>query len=98
MQKLINPKKIIFFQACPLCMGKFSGRNIAVESMAVLLFSKCGLRGNQQTQEQESRSFNFLNNLDSGLVETEDIEQTKKSSSGPDEILVDTEEETLRMK
>ena len=103
MQKLINPKKIIFFQACPLCMGKFSGRNIAVESVAALLFAKFGLGGNLQSKEQESRSFTFLNNLDSGLAETEDIEPNKKSSSGsgasgPDDILVDTEGETLRMK
>jgi hypothetical protein len=90
---------ILFFQACPLCMGKFSGRNIAVESVAALLFAKCGLGGNLQTQEQESRSFTFLNNLESGLEETVDNEQTKKSSgaSGPDDILVDTEGETLRM-
>ena len=96
-------KYIIFFQACPLCQGKFSGRNMAVENVAALLFSQCGLGGNLQSQEQESRSFTFLNNLDSGLAETEDIGHTKKSSagsgpSGPDDILVDTEGETLRMK
>ena len=65
-------------------MGKFSGRDLAVESVAALLFT-------------------FLNNLDRGLKETEDMEQTKKSSSGsgasgPDDILVDKEGETLGMK
>ena len=84
-------------------MGNFSGRNFAVESVAALLFAKCGLGGNLQSQEQESRSFTFLNNLDSGLTETEDIEKTKKSTlgsgaSGPDDILDDTEGETLTMK
>ena len=84
-------------------MGKFSGRNFAVESVAALLFAKCGLGRNLQTQEQERRSFTFLNNLESGLTETVDIEPTKKSyadsgASGPDDILVDTEGETLRMK
>ena len=84
-------------------MGKFSGRNIAVENVAALLFSKCGLGGNLHSQEQESRSFTFLNNLDSGLTETEDIEPTNKSNdpseaSCLDDILVDTEGETLRMK
>ena len=96
-------KKITFFQACPLCMAKFSGRNAAVESVAALLFSKCVFGGNLQSQEQESRSFTFLNILDSGLAETQDIEQTQKSSagsdtSGPDDILVDTEGETMRIK
>ena len=84
-------------------MGKFSGRNFAVESVAALLFAKFGLGGNLQSKEQESRSFTFLNNLDSGLAETEDIEPNNKSSlgsaaSGPDDNLVDTEGETLRMK
>ena len=84
-------------------MGKFFGRNIAVESVAALLFAKRGLGGNLQTHEQEGRSFTFLNNLDSGLTETDDIEQTKKSpsgsgASGSDDILVDTEGQTLRMK
>jgi hypothetical protein len=84
-------------------MGKFSGRNAAVESVAALLFAKCGFGGNFQIQEQESRSFTFLNKIDSGLTETEDIEQAMKNSvsagaSGPDDIITDTEGETLIMK
>ena len=77
-------------------MGKFSGRNILVESVAALLFSKCGLGGNLQTQEQESISFTFMNNIDSVQTATENIEPTKKSyagsdASGADDILVDTD-------
>jgi len=58
----------LLFQACPLCMAHFSGRNAAVEKVAALLFLNCGF----DDQEQESKSFTFMTTLDSGLAETED--------------------------
>jgi len=89
-------------KACPLCMGKFSGRNTAVEEVAALLFSKCGFGTNLQDQEQESRSFTFITNIDSGLVETPNKGPTHLGFDSLDvldieEILVDTEGETLRI-
>ena len=75
-------------------MGNFSGRNAAVEKVAALLFLKCGLG----MKEQESQSFTFINTLDSGLAETEDLKPSNENIEAPiantDEV--DTEVETLR--
>ena len=79
-------------------MGNFSGRNIAVESVAILLFEKCGLSGNLLTQAQESRSFLFVSNPDVRHVgEAEDKSSNFVRSSEYDDIAVDTQSETLRI-
>lgn len=64
-------------KACPLCMAHFSGRNVAVEKVAALVFLKFGF----DDQEQESRSFTFLDTLDSGLATTEHVEVANENNT-----------------
>ena len=88
-------------------MGKFSGRNIAVESVANLLFAKCGLKTNLLSQSRESRSFLFIDNVDNeDQPRLESIRSSSaknntnlasSESSDPDDIVVDTQSETLRL-
>ena len=74
-----------------------------MESVAALLFSKCGFGISLPAHEQESRSFTFINTFDSGLADTEDSKAAeerghpRQPSDVQDELEV-TEIETLRMK
>ena len=52
-----NVSKTLFLKVCPACQGKFTGRNIGVESVAAVIFSRNVPEGNV------TQSFTFITHI-----------------------------------
>ena len=82
-------------ETCPQCLTVFTGRNIALERLALTLFSHCGAGVAGGLQEYVSRSFVFATSQD---VINEGRRDTSEDVSDIESILLDTGGETLRIK
>ena len=83
-------------ESCPQCLTAFTGRNIALERLALTLFSHCQAGG---MQEYVSRSFVFTASQDQvNLDRTEGgLHDTSRDVSDIESLLLDVEGETLRI-
>lgn len=90
---------------CPECMSEIAGRNIAVERLALTLYSQCGFGGGVDggLQEYVSKSFIYKASQDAldaeaGVDNYAESQDTSEGVSEIDSILLMTEGETLRIK